>query len=744
MRRRVFSIALVGSSAVGLALAWGAPALDVLLYFLYEGLFVVLPGWLAYRALASDAGDPVRQLALGWALGYVLELLAFMATAATGARFMFFLYPLLVAGLALATLRRRGFGPRIERLPPTVLPALAFTAMVTLGCVAVGLFPITPLPGEEAVNLNQDHLWALTIAGEAKHHWPITDPSISGEPFPYHWSVHVHWAAASNVTGVDLPTVAYRLAPLAAVMSAVLLFAAAGRALLGSWAAGLIAACFCFVVGELQLDTSLTTLQDSIPFIGVLFTLLIQSPSFLFGLAFFLALVLFAGELLDRERPAGPGDWLLFGLFAIGAAQAKVSILPPLIAALIAYVGVAWLRSRRISRAGVYATGLLAGVVILQYLLLYRGHSSGLTPALDAGVNYIGDMPVVLSISDWLKDCCGGLPGAEPLISVAKIPFGLLGLLGAQLLGIVYLLARRPLSLSAREWWLLAVLGAGLAQLFFIEDSPGGNQLYGFYYCVLAGCLLSAHGLLKLFRAAFGEGLGWRRVAVVGVPAALCLALLIIVPVHLGLDFGDEYLVWYLGLSALVLLTWLAARAILDSRTWAAALAGAVILSVGLVERPVDTLQPGLLRSHAPPETGRRTTPDLHAALTWIRENTSVDAVLAVNSNEADFGPYEYMHSAYAERRVFLGGWGYSIAARDSNIREATGAARITFPGRLALNDAAFRTGSASAIETMRRDYGVRYLVIDEINGFDANLPRLRRLGSVVFRAPGVTVLAVT
>ena len=46
----------------------------------------MLPGWATYRVLSRDPGGPLRQLAIGWALGYVLEILAFMATAATGTR----------------------------------------------------------------------------------------------------------------------------------------------------------------------------------------------------------------------------------------------------------------------------------------------------------------------------------------------------------------------------------------------------------------------------------------------------------------------------------------------------------------------------------------------------------------------------------------------------------------------------------------------------------------------------------
>ena len=737
------SAALVAGAALALELAYGAPLLDAALYLAYEAGFVVLPGWLAYRALATSPGSPLRQLALGWALGYVLEILAFILTAAAGARWLLLAYPVIVAVPALIAMRRRGEFRSVGGMPSGVLPALAATAILVVTCIALGLFPFTVLPGGEPFSYNQDYLWALSIAGEAKHHWPITDPNVAGEPFPYHWFVHIHWAAASNVTGVDLPTVASRLAPLPLVTLTVLLFAEAGRSLVGSYGAGLLAVCLGIVVGELQLDTSQAP-GTGLPFLGVLFTFMIGSPSFAFGLVFFLALLLcVALRLGEGGGRAGRGDWVVFGLLAVGAAQAKVSILPVLIPALALYLAITRLKSRSVPRGGIAAAGILLGVAFLQFLLLYRGHSSGLNADIGAGVRYIGDMPAVALVTDRLTEYLDWLPGAEPLISVGEVPFGLIGLLGAQLIGIVWVLGRRPPRLSAAEGWLLTVLAIGIAQLFFLDGGGGGNQLYGFFYAVLAGSLLSARGLLDAWAAVSEAGAGGRRAAGVATSAAVLLAALVIAPLHLGLGPGDRYLLWYLGLAALVTLVWLGGRAFLRSPGWAAVAAGAVILAAGLLDRPVETVEPALFDPPGADESGRRLTPELHGALTWVRDNTATDAVLAVNSSNTELGPYEFTHSAFAERRVFLGGWGYSVGARDSHIREATGTDRITFPGRLALNRAAFSSGSKRAIRALATRYGVRYLVIDEVNGFAADLPRLRSQARVVYRAPGVTVLAV-
>src|SRR4051812_20741668 len=86
----------VGVVAACLELGYGVGLGDFLLYLGYESLFVVLPGFLVYRALSSRPGPALRQLAIGWSLGYALEILAFMATASTGSRPLFAIYPLVV------------------------------------------------------------------------------------------------------------------------------------------------------------------------------------------------------------------------------------------------------------------------------------------------------------------------------------------------------------------------------------------------------------------------------------------------------------------------------------------------------------------------------------------------------------------------------------------------------------------------------------------------------------------------
>src|SRR5439155_23796151 len=65
---------LVGVTALALWLAGGVRIDEIARYVGYELGFVVLPGWLVYRALVPRPGGRLRSLVFGWSLGYLLEI----------------------------------------------------------------------------------------------------------------------------------------------------------------------------------------------------------------------------------------------------------------------------------------------------------------------------------------------------------------------------------------------------------------------------------------------------------------------------------------------------------------------------------------------------------------------------------------------------------------------------------------------------------------------------------------------
>ena len=243
-----------------------------------------------------------------------------MATAGTGHRGMLVAYPLLVLALAgPAAMRRRAraaspagaIGMHREARGAAGSPrwrwGLAIVASLALLYACLPYYASTPVPGrDKAISHYPDLEEHLSIASEAKHHWPIEEPSVSGEAKPYHLFAYMHLAAASQITGLGLPLIFFRfyLAPL--VLLAVLALAVAGRALAGLWAVGVAAAALFVFVGEIDLDPGTHQgFASLIPFNGFgLYTLFSPSAPF-FGLALFVPLLIALIERLDADRDAG-------------------------------------------------------------------------------------------------------------------------------------------------------------------------------------------------------------------------------------------------------------------------------------------------------------------------------------------------------------------------------------------------------------------------------------------------------
>jgi hypothetical protein len=172
-------------------------------------------------------------------------------------------------------------------------------------------------------------------------------------------------------------------------------------------------------------------------------------------------------------------------------------------------------------------------------------------------------------------------------------------------------------------------------------------------------------------------------------------------------------------------------------------------MAIGALDVPLDQGPNAIdrLRSgasfHDAKETGL--SRDLYQGLTWIRRNTSTNAVLAVNNyreRNVAYGAATYFYySAFAERRVFLEGWLFTVAAWNILGEKALTSKRIPFPTRYRLNEAVFKRADANALRVLVRQYGVRYLVADKVQG--TFTPALARLGRVAYNNPAVTVFAV-
>jgi hypothetical protein len=291
---------------------------------------------------------------------------------------------------------------------------------------------------------------------------------------------------------------------------------------------------------------------------------------------------------------------------------------------------------------------------------------------------------------------------------------------------------------------LLALLAASVG-LFLFTEHVSGSQVYFLLFGYSAGVLLSAiviqelapqlaanparRAALKGAGAAFVATIAAVSVAVIsggqlprgvilGVYAALALCVLGLA-YRISRPIGGRAAVQLYGLLLGAALGAAAFDAPLDA--WGApAIAGE------------DTFQ------QAAPPAARGITPGLAEGLKWIRDNTDSDAVLAVNVQDDDrTGSARYFYySAFAERRVFLGGWGYSDTAYEDS-------GNHPYAEREALNAAIFRSDCGTLSSALEQT-GVDYVLHDHFNVSETDpfeslaVPEVREEGMTIYSADGL------
>jgi hypothetical protein len=735
---------VIAAAVASLWLVSGVTASQMVRFVAYQALFVLGPGWLVYRWLRPGDAWGLRRLAFSWALGYALECTAFVFTAAIGLRPAFLAYPAVVAvvGLVGRRLSSETGGLRAPRLPRGWPWALAAVCVVSLAYVGVQYFGASPLPDRvTSASYGLDSVWNLSLAAEAKHHWPITDPTVSGTSLTYHLFATFDVAATSQVTGVPLPVVLFRLWPVPLVVLACLQLCVFGATVGRRLWAGPIVAGLVLLGSELNLD----------PHTGYKFAnelsddIIAISPSFLLGLVFFLPALTLLCELL-AERPARPRTMALLGLLLIGCAGAKATILPVLVGGLGLFVAWRAARRREVHRPMLAALCLTGLVYALSDILIYNA-AGGYGLALDPP-GAVRQMPA-------LGVFAHGLPDGVAVVGwAAAVILGLAGAYWLLLLGAVQA-GRRDAATPLRTGLLVcvALVGAGPFLLF---THHGFSQVFFMQYGLVAVAPLAADALVWIWselRARAGTARlavlagGW--LVAIGVAAFAVPRWLDASTARQNGLFSTVDLV-LAGLAALVLGR-LALRRRRVRGIWLYA-AGALTL-IALAAKPLTTVSPAVTRVAAGQplysQTGNALTAGLAHGLAWVRDHTERHAVVAVN-NYRDWSlywdsgsrtPNDYYYTALGERRTFLEGWVYAQRAFDIGESDVFAGHKVPFPQRLALNEAIFQQADRRAYEYVVRRWHVRYLLVDRVHNWAT--PWLGYLAQRVFCNSDVVIYAV-
>ena len=243
---------LVAAIGAVLLTAWGVSAAELVRYTAYWTAIIALPGVVAWRVLGPRLRYGIEDMAAGVCLGYAMETVARIIASTAGLPTRLGdAAPLTLAllGLAVPGVRNRVGRPWLS-LPLTI--AWAYAALLGLVFVwfAFGFFARQPLSWSGRGGPENDLLFALALAGEATHRWPLEFPWVQGEPLLYHWFFAEHLGSAREMSGVQLPTLVLRLELLpAAVLVLLTTGAIATRMVKRSWA-GPLAAVLLFLVQD--------------------------------------------------------------------------------------------------------------------------------------------------------------------------------------------------------------------------------------------------------------------------------------------------------------------------------------------------------------------------------------------------------------------------------------------------------------------------------------------------------------
>ena len=674
----------------------GTSPFDLLRYAWYAGVCVTLPGTLVYRALRPVPRTLVEDLAMGAAIGLVLELGGYALFSALDLRGVIWLWPLLVVAPFVAVPRlRREWRPAYEERAAlgwswTVAAVVCFFTAY-LAMVFLDRNPI--LPTTDATLQYLDLPYQLSLAGEATHAFPPGVPQVAGEPLYYHWFAYAHMAMTSMVGFIDLPVVTMRLAIPALCALAILLTGVVGWRISNRPMVGAVAAVLFFGVGEFNFTHPVT-----LPF-GTQVTFVIwHGMSMIYSWVLLIALILPLADVL-RERRVRWRPLAVAALLLVASAGAKASSVPVVVAALLFTVAVLLLTTRRLWW-GLVAALVVAGLAqLFATAVLYRFQTYGVEIGLFQGLRpyWAADSTPLVVTSVWLA-------------------FALNMLLRCA--GVIPLLWQRRLRLEPAQWLLLGGLLGGVAIYLVFNQPSSGTQYFtraGFTF----GVILSAWGYVELFDRArlpreaaallaaggvmFAAGLSWLQISTAGpAPNTDAFATL------------DPLLGWALRLAivaAAVGTTWF----ILGYGWPGLRGRGAVVLLTGVLLAGAPGLIMDGYKSIQSPNGGAYALISMPKsrvdAARFVRDHSDPDDIVATNAHcLAYYGdvcdPRSFWLSAYGERTVLVEGWAFAPRAANNNFMPFWDAERLR------VNDEAITAPTAATIDQLK-EWGVRWIVVD-------------------------------
>lgn len=731
---------------------YGVPVSTTLIFTVYVVAGIALPGVLLWRAAQRRSRTLAADLGPGLAIGYAVEVLAYLPARAAGAPRLELLAPLVVVATFVTVPRLRRYWRPAAAGRPSRPPALWSWSMAGLaGMVAwwsfARVFRFHGLTWPYNASPDADMPFHLAILGEVKHHVPPRIPFVTGEPLHYHWFVYAEIASTSWTTGIEMQTLLYRLSLLPMLAGLVLMVATLARRLTGVWWTGPVAVLITFFTlapdpYRWPLPPFFADSFGAVDDASLLRPVLWSSPTQTFGAVLFAAAVLLLMDLIDGGR--GRRRWALFAMLLVGVMGAKATYLPLLLAALLLVVAVRLVR-RRPHRAALIASGLTLACLIYAQVVLFGGATQGLR------FDPLSTMRV------WaMSTATGFAAGPHAPLWRSLLVSALFAACWVAIWAGAAGLSRRLLE---PRLLLLAGIGTGGVAAIVLMGHSGLSQGFFFqsarpYLSVLAAAGLAA--LVPRPTRRVGTALG----AAVLLGAGLVLAVRSVGDGHVpsmstGARNVAAQLVWPYALL-IVLVAAVGAALLAVRRRVPPALSGALVVALLLGGGLLTGYDRLAAATRAAAADGWRSAEIVPTSITqgaqeagrWLRDHSNPDDIVATNAHcqaprPAACGNQHAWVSGYTERRVLVEGWAFTNTVHAKAIEAGINDDDVPYwrPDLLADNDAAFTAPSARTVGRLRDRYRVRWMFVDERQGTPP--AALQRFATLRYRAGRCAVFEI-
>ncbi len=714
-------------------------ARGLLVYAAYLLFGLLAPGLLVSRAVLGRSPLLVADLALGAAVGLVLQLAAWFVYVGLGLQGWIRSWPLIVFAVfalvpALRQHWRRGYAERIR-------PGMAWVLSLSTALVSVwftALFATTePMTGRHEWPV--DMYWHLGLVELFKRQLRPEDSQVAGSHLGYHWFSHADMATASLMTGIDPATIISRLwvLPLVAVTVGLLLAVALE---LGRHAQPIAALAALLLAARAGLEVA--------PWVDAPWpnTFAVVSPSQNYSYPILLLTVMLVVRFLRR---GGIREVLPLAALLLLGPGAKSTILPVVVSGLLLATAVSVVLSAPWRRQALLA-GMGVSALVLGTRAIGAGGAAGSGLQLLSTLRHNPAYYEYIGLSPTEVRATGGLVLPGLAVPGAGLIAGLLLL--ATALKYVWLLPGAAALWSRRRavdpaaWFLF---GGGLSGwlLMLLVDQSGLSQVYFLSTGVVLWFLLAAWGLVELWHRAWArrEDRAPAKVVLGSSSAALVLVLLLAAafagrPEREGIAAALAAALIPLTIA----LVCIAAVALVRARS--GRLHTALGLGAGVMAASVaTTLVPTALPPPAQPPGPAAISPAETSAARWLAEHAGPHDVVATNVHCLSRGPGApcdargFWVSALTRRRAFIGGWGYLEQTQASDARKGRPQVEQPFHDReeLGLNQQLFTDPRPDTVTELRRR-GVDWAFADSRRGETSD--RLADVARLVYSTTDVDV----